>query len=132
VKYLLDTTAAISLFRGADSGVSQKIRLHPVDAVAISTIVLHELFYGAFNGSRVARSLEAVEALRLAWVEFDFEDARVSGEMRAYLSRQGTPIGPYDRLIAGQAKARGLILVTHNVREFSRIPGLLIEDWEAE
>ena len=63
-------------------------------------------------------------------VNFDNEDARCAGEIRATLAARGTPIGPYDTLIAGQAQARGLILVIHNTREFNRVEGLRIEDWE--
>lgn len=131
MKYLLDTNAAISLIRRADSKVAETMRKHPVDTVAISSIVFYELFYGAFNGAHVSRNLESIEALQLAWIEFSLEDARTSGEIRAQLRRQGTLIGPHDLLIAGQAKARDLVLVTRNTREFSRVPGLSIEDWES-
>jgi tRNA(fMet)-specific endonuclease VapC len=71
-----------------------------------------------------------IEALRFEVVEFDREDARKAGELRASLAASGTPIGPYDVLIAGQALARGLVLITHNMREFRRVPDLAIEDWE--
>ena len=63
-------------------------------------------------------------------LEFDEDDARCAGEIRDLLRRAGTPIGPYDTLIAGQALARDLTLVTHNTREFSRVSGLRLEDWE--
>ena len=62
-------------------------------------------------------------------LSFDEEDARISGEIRAQLAKKGTPIGPYDVLIAGQALARGLTLVTANTREFSRVEGLRLVDW---
>jgi tRNA(fMet)-specific endonuclease VapC len=62
---------------------------------------------------------------------FEAEDAARAGEVRALLERQDTPIGPYDTLIAGQALARGLVLVTHNVAEFARVPGLRVDDWQA-
>jgi tRNA(fMet)-specific endonuclease VapC len=67
--------------------------------------------------------------LRFEILEFDAEDARCSGEIRAYLAKSGRPIGPLDVLIAGQAKARSLILLTHNRREFDRVEGLAVEDW---
>jgi len=67
--------------------------------------------------------------LQFEVVEFDREDARQAGELRAALAAAGTPIGPYV-LIAGQALARSLILVTHNTGEFQRVPGLRFEDWE--
>ena len=69
--------------------------------------------------------------LQLSVVEFDREDARQAGEIRAALAATGTPIGPYDVLIAGQARARDLILITRNVSEFSRVSGLRVEDWQS-
>jgi tRNA(fMet)-specific endonuclease VapC len=66
----------------------------------------------------------------LAKRAFSREDAREAGEIRATLAEAGTPIGPYDLLIAGQARARALVVVTHNTREFSRVAGLQTEDWE--
>jgi tRNA(fMet)-specific endonuclease VapC len=74
--------------------------------------------------------LGQIDALRFEIVEFDQEDARRAGEIRAALAKAGAPIGPYDVLIAGQALARSLTLVTHNVREFGRVEGLVVEDWE--
>jgi tRNA(fMet)-specific endonuclease VapC len=70
-----------------------------------------------------------VDALQFPVLEFDQEDARQAGEVRVNLASKGTPIGPYDVLIAGQAKARKLTLVTHNTTEFQRVPGLKVEDW---
>ena len=74
--------------------------------------------------------MSRLDALRFPVVEFDRDDARRAGLIRAELANRGTPIGPYDVLIAGQALNRGLILITRNVREFSRVSGLQIEDWE--
>jgi hypothetical protein len=71
-----------------------------------------------------------VDALQFPVLEFDQEDARPAGEIRAHLPSKGMPIGPYDVLIAGQAKARKLTLVTHNTTEFTRVPGLKVEDWK--
>ena len=91
----------------------------------------HELFNGACRSARQAQNLALLDGLRLAVLEFDKEDARQAGEVRALLAAAGTPIGPYDVLIAGQALARGLVLVTHNVGEFARVAGLQIEDWQS-
>ncbi len=88
------------------------------------------LFHGAYRSARQSQNLALLDGLRLAALEFDNEDARQAGEIRAALAAAGTPIGPYDVLIAGQALARGLVLVTHNAGEFSRVSGLLIEDWQ--
>jgi tRNA(fMet)-specific endonuclease VapC len=98
--------------------------------VAIPAIVAHELFYGASKSRRAARNLALIEALQFAVLEFDKEDARRAGAIRALLASKGTPIGPHDVLIAGQAVARNLILVTHNAQEFGRVPGLRFEDWQ--
>jgi tRNA(fMet)-specific endonuclease VapC len=129
VKYLLDTNAVIALLKGLP-GFLARIRRHKPRDFAISSIVAHELFYGAYKGQRTTENLARIEAIRFDILDFDRQDARCAGEARAALSATGTPIGPYDVLIAGQALARGLTLITHNVREFQRIPGLLIEDWE--
>jgi tRNA(fMet)-specific endonuclease VapC len=102
-----------------------------LEDVAISAIVAHELFFGAFKSRRATDNVALVDALRFPVVEFDEEDARKAGEIRALLSAMGMAIGPYDVLIAGQAIARDMILVTHNLQEFERVPGLRIEDWEA-
>ena len=94
-------------------------------------MVAHELYFGAYRSEKMEFNLETLRLLfaDLSILEFDREDARVAGEIRADLRRRGTPIGPYDVLIAGQAKARNLTLVTNNTGEFSRIVGLQIEDW---
>jgi tRNA(fMet)-specific endonuclease VapC len=103
--------------------------LQPQD-VGISAIVAHELYDGAFKSQRASRKVALVDALQFEVVEFDHEDARHAGEVRALLAARGAPIGPFDVLIAGQAKARELILVTHNTAEFGRVAGLRLEDWE--
>jgi tRNA(fMet)-specific endonuclease VapC len=89
------------------------------------------LFYGAFKSRRRAHNIALIDALPLEVIAFDREDARRAGEVRAALAASGQPIGPYDVLIAGQALARGLVLVTHNTGGFGRIPGLVVEDWES-
>ena len=102
-----------------------------MDEIAISSLVSFELYFGAFKGSRVSRNLGVVDGLGFRVVAFDADDARQAAEIRVAMARAGTPIGPYDVLIAGQARARDLTLVTHNLREFTRVPGLRVEDWEA-
>ena len=97
----------------------------------MSAIVAHELFYGAFKSRRATQNVASTDSLQFEVLEFDKEDARQAGEVRAFLSSRGTPIGPYDVLIAGQAKARNLILVTKNTDEFARVPGLHLDDWQA-
>jgi tRNA(fMet)-specific endonuclease VapC len=87
--------------------------------------------FGAFNSQRVEANLEKLERLAFPFLPFDEADARAAGEVRAALKRLGTPIGTLDVLIAGQARARDLIVVTANCREFERVEGLAIEDWTA-
>jgi tRNA(fMet)-specific endonuclease VapC len=96
----------------------------------VSAIVTHELYFGAYRSSRMAENLARLDGLRLAVLDFDNEDARHAGEVRAALAAAGTPIGPYDVLIAGQALARGMTLVTRNMQEFQRVASLRAEDWE--
>lgn len=129
MKYLLDTNAVIAVLNDPRGQPAQRLRrLAPADA-GISSIVIHELFYGAFKSANRERNVARVDGLLFEVVEFDREDARQAGEVRAALAVSGQPIGPYDVLIAGQAKARNLILVTHNIDEFARVEGLKLEDW---
>ena len=129
MKFLLDSNAVIALLKG-HAGFLARLRRHQPQDFGIPAIVAHELFYGAYKGQRTAENLAQVEALPFEVLDLDREDAREAGELRARLAASGTPIGPYDVLIAGQALARALTLVTHNTREFQRVPGLLTEDWE--
>jgi tRNA(fMet)-specific endonuclease VapC len=129
VKYLLDANAAIALLKGHAGFISRLKRQSP-SAIGVPSIVAHELFYGVYRSRRVAENLARVEALRIETLDFDREDARQAGQIRAALHMAGIPIGPYDVLIAGQALARDLTLVTHNLREFKRVAGLKVEDWE--
>jgi tRNA(fMet)-specific endonuclease VapC len=131
VKYLLDANAVIALLNDTKSKTARRARRHKPGDVAISAIVAHELYYGAYKSQRTERNVALIDSLQFEVVEFDQEDARQAGEIRALLALRGTPIGPYDILIAGQAKARRLTLVTHNTVEFARVQDLRIEDWES-
>ncbi|HLN38323.1 MAG TPA: type II toxin-antitoxin system VapC family toxin [Xanthobacteraceae bacterium] len=100
--------------------------------VAISSIVLFELWYGVAKGEHRSHNTARITdflAGPIKVLNFDAEDARESGDIRAALARVGTPIGPYDVLIAAQARRRGAILVTANKNEFARVPGLQTQDW---
>jgi tRNA(fMet)-specific endonuclease VapC len=132
MKYLLDANTVIALLNDARSRTARRARRHKPGDVGISAIVVHELYYGAFKSQRTARNVALIDALQFEVMEFDQEDAKQAGEVRALLAARGAPIGPYDVLIAGQARARKLILVTRNTAEFARVPDLRIEDWESE
>jgi tRNA(fMet)-specific endonuclease VapC len=127
---LLDTNAVIKLLNG-DPGFDRRASGYRGGEVGVSSIVMYELYFGAFKGRFTSRNIEAIDALKFQTVDFNAEDAEAAGEIRAALLIAGTPIGPYDILIAGQALARELTLVSHNTREFSRVRGLRVEDWEA-
>jgi tRNA(fMet)-specific endonuclease VapC len=130
MRFLLDANAVIALLRDPTSTLGRRARQERSGDLAISAIVAHELFYGAFKSRRATANVSAIAALRFAVLEFDKEDARQSGEIRAYLAANGRSIGPYDVLIAGQAVSRDLTLITHNTAEFGRVPRLRLEDWE--
>jgi len=134
MRYLLDANAVIGLLNDTASKLAKRARQESPADIAISAVVAHELFYGAFRSRRAAQNvglIDLIDALEFAVLEFDKEDARQAGAVRALLASRGTPIGPYDVLIAGQALARNLILITHNTEEFGRVPGLQAEDWQA-
>jgi tRNA(fMet)-specific endonuclease VapC len=131
VIYLLDTNAVIRLL-SSDPAVTRRIQEHDRLDIGVPTMVMHELYFGAFKSQRVEQNLGYLEALEFDILDFEIHDARAAAEIRATLAAKGTPIGPLDVLIAGQAIARDLTLVTHNTREFSRVRGLRIEDWEAD
>jgi len=92
-----------------------------------------ELIYGAEKSALPEKNLAVVEGFtaRLDVLDYDALAAEHTGQLRAELAKAGTPIGPYDQMSAGHARSRGLIVVTNNVREFQRVPGLRIEDWVA-
>jgi tRNA(fMet)-specific endonuclease VapC len=130
MRFLLDTNIVIAVLNDATSRAAKRLRQEAPQDVAISSIVAHELYFGAFKSARAQHNLSLVDAVQFPVLEFDREDARQAGAIRASLAGQGKSIGPYDALIAGQALARDLILVTSNLREFERVPGLAIEDWQ--
>jgi tRNA(fMet)-specific endonuclease VapC len=128
MRYLLDTNIVIAWRVRGNPQVVQMLGAHRAD-IALSVVVMHELIFGAYNSSRVAENLSEIDKIQLPVLPLSEEDARVAAEIRAVLRRSGTPIGPYDLLIAGQALARDMILVTNNVGEFGRVEGLRLEDW---
>lgn len=129
--YLLDTNAVISLLNDPSGPVSCRLRRYPPHDIGLSAIVIHELYFGAFKSRRQESNLAIVDAFRFEVLPFDHEDARHAGDIRAALAAQGTPIGGYDVLVAGQARARKITLVTRNQREFQRVDGLQAENWES-
>ncbi len=130
--YMLDTNIAIYTIRNRPREVRRKF-VAQQGRMCISTVTLMELIYGAEKSAQPGRNLQDIEgfASRLTVLPYDREAAMHTGRIRAELARAGTPIGPYDQMIAGHARSRGLIVVTANTDEFMRVPGLSIEDWTA-
>jgi tRNA(fMet)-specific endonuclease VapC len=130
LKYLLDTNIVIYTMKNRPQQVKRRFEQHD-GRMGISSVTLGELVFGAEHSQQVERNLADIEAMaaRLEVLPFDNKAAYHFGQIRAALYRTGQPIGPYDMMIAGQARAAGLILATNNVKEFERVPGLLLEDW---
>jgi tRNA(fMet)-specific endonuclease VapC len=132
MKYLLDTNTCIRhLNRRSELIIRKLASLGPED-VAVCSVVKAELFYGAQRSNNPERTLARQREFLDRFVSLPFDDraAGVYGQVRAHLASRGTPIGPNDLLIAAIALANGLVLITGNAREFGRVPGLQIEDWE--
>lgn len=129
--YLLDTNICIYLIRHHPPQVIDRLKSCEIGEVAISSITLAELEYGAAKSSRPEQNREALLsfAAPLEILPFDGQAALHCGEIRAGLERSGQPIGAMDLLIAAHARSIPLKLVTNNIREFSRVPRLLVENW---
>jgi tRNA(fMet)-specific endonuclease VapC len=129
--HMLDTNVCIDVIRNRSQLVRERLKSHPVDAIAISTITLSELNHGVSKShDSETNHLALIEFLiPFAVLPYDDGAAKAYGQIRAMLERQGTPIGPMDLLIGAHAFSQGLILVTNNEKEFLRIPGLVVENW---
>ena len=131
IRYLLDSNACIALLNASSRSLSARARRHSPASIGVPSPVAFELCYGAFKSRERDRNLGLLDRMAFEIVPFDAADARMAGLIRAELEARGRPIGPYDLLIAGQARARALVLVTANAREFERVDGLEVEDWSA-
>jgi len=136
VNYLLDTNAVIALLTDRPPAVRKRLRRAAArDAsIGISTVVLFELWYGVARSQRQRENAERLRVFLAGNVDvvpFEEEDAAIAGDLRAVLEAEGTPIGPYDLLIAAQSLRTGATLVTANVSEFRRVRGLSWQDWAA-
>jgi tRNA(fMet)-specific endonuclease VapC len=134
VNYLLDTNVCIALINETSSKIRARFMqaLRGKATLAISTIVVHELWYGVAKSEFTVKNAHALKVFldgEVTVLDYTERDARAAGEIRAALEGKGQRIGEYDTLIAGQAFNRNLILVTANTREFDRVKGLIVEDW---
>ena len=137
MSYLLDTNAVIALLKDEPAIFRKRLRraVSRGAALAVSSIVLYELWYGVARSARRRENAERLRVFLSGSIEvsaFDEEDAKTAGDLRATLEGAGTPIGPYDLLIAAQALRSGATLVTANVAEFTRVPDLQWQDWTAK
>lgn len=134
MNYLLDTNVVVALLRNKPTTVRDRYREAEASGayLAVSSIVLFELWYGVVKSSQTQQNTELLRIFLsggLDLLDFDDQDAQAAGVVRGALEKAGTPIGAYDLLIAGQALRRGLIVATANMAEFSRVGGLRCEDW---
>ena len=128
MRFLLDTNALIELLR-VNQKVIDRLSAHQTSDFGVSAISHHELCFGAYKSKQVEANLRMVHVLEFEVLPLSQTDAERAGEIRAALEAKRTPIGPYDVLIAGQALARSLTLITRNTREFERVEGLKFENW---
>lgn len=129
---LLDTNVCVQYLRGKNSFVLQRLSSQQAHDVRLCSVVLLELQAGVLRSARPAKNRVNVARFVAPYVSLPFDDAaaNIAAGIRHELDAKGWPIGPYDLQIAAIALANNCTLVTHNTREFSRVPGLLIEDWE--
>ena len=134
MKYLLDTNVCISYLNNVESLVRTRMQMLKPSEILLCSVVEAELYYGVMKSATPSKNLTRLTPFLKQFVSlpFDSKAARKFGHIRADLAKAGTPIGPYDFQIAAIALVNRLILVTHNTREFSRIAGLQLEDWEQE
>jgi tRNA(fMet)-specific endonuclease VapC len=131
--YLLDTNACIRVLNNSSAPLVSRLRQEDPSSIQLSSVTKAELLFGARNSARVASNLRLLERFFTPFLSLPFDDrcAEQYAAVRADLTAQGQIIGPNDMLIAATARAHDLILVTHNTREFSRVVGLKVEDWQS-
>ncbi|EJT02520.1 type II toxin-antitoxin system VapC family toxin [Rhizobium sp. CCGE 510] len=131
ITHVIDTNAVIALIGRKSDMLLSRVMDSDEGAIGLSTVVMHELYYGAYKSAKISYNLETLRLFMADFpaIGFEREDALAAGKIRAALAAKGRPIGPYDVLIAAQARTRDLVLVTENVGEFRRVDGLRLEDW---
>jgi tRNA(fMet)-specific endonuclease VapC len=134
IEYCLDTNVCIDLINGKSAPVRARFKeaIAAGSVICVSSVVLHELWYGVSKSTRREANTERLQAFLsgpFQILEWDDADARAAGEVRSQLESAGVMIGAYDALIAAQAVRRGFTLVTANTKEFKRVDGLMWEDW---
>jgi tRNA(fMet)-specific endonuclease VapC len=130
LQFMLDTDICIYVIKSKTEQLRERFNAH-AEELCISSVTLGELWYGAEKSPQRLANLTTVEHFvsRLEVLPFEQKAAAHYGQLRAELERAGTPCGPHDMQIGGHARSQGLTLVTNNMREFRRMPGLRVENW---
>jgi len=131
MRYLIDTNICIYIMNNKPKEVIEKLKSLNIGDIGISSITVSELFYGAYKSKHIERNLQRLREFLAPFeiIPYDENAARVYGEIRSQLEREGNIIGPLDLLIAACALSRDLTLVTNNEKEFKRIKSLKVENW---
>ena len=130
IRYLLDTNICIYVINARPPAVLARFMAHEIDGLGISAITASELYWGVCKSGSIRNRTTLEKFLSpLSVLDYDLAAAQHYGELRAFLEKQGTPIGPLDQQIAAHALALGITLVSNNVREFDKLPGLRLENW---
>jgi len=129
--HLLDTNICVAIIRRRAPGTLARLQRMKPGSVGVSIITVAELECGAAKSLQPQRNREALEQflLPLEIMEYDAAAAQHYGDIRSHLEKAGTPIGPLDTLIAAHARSLNALLITNNLGEFRRVPGLKVEDW---
>lgn len=130
--YLLDTNTCIRYLNSTNNNIVNRLNSLSPDDVYLCDVVKFELYYGAYKSAKQQQNLDKLNIFFNEFVSlpFDGKAADICGYIRVQLNKKGTPIGGYDLQIASIALVHDLILVTHNISEFSRVDNLKYEDWE--
>jgi len=134
MKYLLDTNTCIRYINGRSKSVADKLNALEEGEAVVCSVVKSEMFFGALRSQNPVKTMDGQRQFFALFVSLPFDDAAAEhyARIRADLTTKGTLIGGNDMIIAAIALANDLTLITHNTREFKRIAGLKIEDWESE
>ncbi len=129
--FLLDTNICIYLMKNTYPKLTERLFSYSPSQMAVSSITVFELEYGAAKSKWSEKTRLNLELFLAPFtiIPFDGKDAVIAGQVRRYLEKEGTPIGPYDLQIAAQALSRDMTVITHNLNEFKRVPGIKTEDW---
>lgn len=132
MKYLLDTNTCIRYINGTSQSVFERLNAQGEGDVVVCAVVKAELFYGAIHSQNPSKNLANQQKFLALFVSLPFDDSTAEhyGRIRSELAKAGTPIGGNDLMIAAIALAHNLTVVTHNLKEFGRVSGLKVEDWE--